>query len=161
MKVTLLAIRPAAGRADLFVALRVALLAPLLVFLLAVQALPAAAQAARAKVNLRCDAVAIGPTLDCVVQLAARDGKPLDGAQVMLGASMPSMPMAHRVKPTVAAPTGEPGEYRGRLELEMSGVWALQIDIHGPLRDRAVMRLQAEECPEGQKRCAVRPAGKP
>ena len=138
-----------------------ALLAGLLVVVLAALALPAAAQAARAKVDLRCDAVAIGPTLDCVVQLATRDGKPLDGAQVTLGASMPSMPMAHRVKPAVAAPTGQPGEYRGRLELEMSGVWALQVDIAGPLRDRAVARLQAEECPEGHKRCAVRTAGKP
>ena len=121
---------------------------------------PAAAQAARAKVDVRCDAVAIGPTLDCVVQLAAGDGKPLAGAQVTLGATMPSMPMAHRVKPAVAAPTGQPGEYRGRLELEMSGVWALQVDIAGPLRDRAVVRLQAEECPQGQQRCAQRPAGK-
>ena len=138
-----------------------ALLAGLLVVVLAALALPAAAQAARAKVDLRCDAVAIGPTLDCVVQIAARDGKPLAGAQVTLGATMPSMPMAHRVKPTVAAPTGRPGEYRGTLALEMSGVWALQIDITGPPRDRAVVRLQAEECPEGRKRCAQRPAGKP
>lgn len=124
-------------------------------------ALPAAAQAARAKAVLRCDAVAIGPTLDCVVQLATADGKPLDGAQVTLGATMPSMPMVHRVKPVVAAATGLPGEYRGRLELEMSGVWALQVDIAGPLRDRAVVRLQAEECADDQKRCVQRPAGKP
>ncbi len=136
-------------------------LVALLAGLLVAAALPAAAQAARAKVDLHCDAVANGPTLDCVVQLAARDGKPLDGAQVTLGATMPSMPMAHRVKPAVAAPTGQPGEYRGRLVLEMSGAWALHVDIAGPLRDRVVVRLQAEECPEGQKRCAVRTAGKP
>jgi hypothetical protein len=43
----------------------------------------------------------------------------------------------------------------------MSGVWALQIDIAGALRDRAVVRLQAEACPDSQKRCAVRPAGTP
>ena len=135
--------------------------AALLVASLAMQAQPAAAQAARVKVDVRCDAVAIGPTLDCVVQLAAGDGKPLAGAQVTLGALMPSMPMAHRVKPTVAAPTGRPGEYRGTLALEMSGVWALQVDIAGPLRDRAVVRLQAEECADGVKRCAVRTAGKP
>ena len=134
--------------------------AALLAVMLVAQSLPAAAQAARAKVDLRCDAVAIGPTLDCVVQLATREGKPLDGAQVTLGATMPSMPMAHRVKPAVAAPTGQPGQYRGTIELEMSGVWALHVDIAGPLRDRAVVRLQAEECPDGQNRCAVRAAGK-
>lgn len=140
---------------------------------LAAQALPAAAQgtqgaagapaapAARAKVDLRCEAVAIGPTLDCVVQLAAPNGAPLAGAQVTLGATMPSMPMAHRVKPTVASATGRPGEYRGTLALEMSGVWALQVDIAGPLRDRAVVRLQAEECPGEQNRCTQRLAGKP
>ena len=105
--------------------------------------------------------MAIGPTLDCVVQLASRDGTPLDGAQVTLGASMPSMPMAHRIAPTVASATGRPGQYRGALALEMSGVWALQVDIAGPLRDRAIVRLQADECPDGQKRCAVRAAGKP
>ena len=136
-------------------------LAVMLAVTFASQAATAAAQTARAKVALRCDAVASGPTLDCVVQLAASDGQPLNSAQVMLGAQMPSMPMAHRVKPSVAAPTGRPGEYRGTLELEMSGVWALQVDISGPLRDRAVVRLQAEECPEGQNRCAVRTAGKP
>ena len=135
--------------------------AALLGIALAGHALPAAAQAARAKVDLRCDAVAIGPTLDCVVQLASRDGTPLDGAQVTLGASMPSMPMAHRVEPAVAAATGRPGQYRGRLALEMSGVWALQVDIAGPLRDRAIVRLQADECPDRRERCAVRAAGKP
>ena len=135
-------------------------LAVMLAVTFASQAATAAAQTARAKVALRCDAVASGPTLDCVVQLAASDGQPLNSAQVMLGAQMPSMPMAHRVKPSVAAPTGRPGEYRGTLELEMSGVWALQVDISGPLRDRAVVRLQAEECADGQKRCAQRPVGK-
>lgn len=137
-------------------------LATVIAALLALQPLPAAAQpAARAKVELHCDAVAIGPTLDCALRITADQGKPLDGAQVTLSATMPSMPMAHRVKPVVAAPTGQPGGYRARLELEMSGVWALQVDIAGPLRDRAVVRLQAEECPDGQKRCAQRPAGKP
>ncbi len=123
------------------------------------QAAPAA-KTARAKVDLRCEAVAIGPTLDCVAQVSTSDGQALRGAQVTFGATMPSMPMAHRVKPAVAAPTGKPGEYRGTLALEMSGVWALQVDIAGPLRDRAVVRLQADECPQGQKRCAVRSAGK-
>jgi hypothetical protein len=59
----------------------------------------------------------------------------------------------------VAVATGQPGEYRGALELEMAGVWAVQVDIDKPLRDRVVVRLQAEECPQGQARCVVQPAG--
>lgn len=122
----------------------------------------ASAQATRPRVDLRCQAVAIGPTLDCVVTLATRDGVPLSAAEVRLGATMPSMPMAHAVKPVRAQPTGRLGEYRGTLELEMSGLWAVQVDIAGPLRDRIVRRLQAEECTGDAKRCAVLPAaGRP
>ena len=122
----------------------------------------ASAQGTRPKIDLRCEAVATGPTLDCVVGVSGRDGKPLDGASVTIGATMPSMPMAHNVAPVRAAATGKPGEYRGSIELEMSGVWAMQIDlVAGALRDRAVVRLQADECPESRKRCAVSAAGKP
>lgn len=128
-------------------------------------AVPADAQPttpSRPRIELRCEAVAIGPTLDCLVTVAARDGRPLDGAQLTLGATMPSMPMAHRVKPAPARPTGRPGEYRGTLELEMSGVWAVQVDlVAAALRDRAVVRLQADECPDNRPRCPVPPAGKP
>ncbi len=121
-------------------------------------AAPAFAQATRAKVDLRCEAVGRGPTLECVTQIQGSDGKPLDGAQVQLGATMPSMAMAHHVKTVTAAPTGKAGEYRGTLVLEMSGVWAVQIDVAGPLRDRAVVRIQADECKATEKRCAVRAA---
>lgn len=126
--------------------------------LLGACALSAAAQSTRAKVDLRCEAVGRGPTLECVTLIAATDGKPIDGAQVQLGATMPSMAMAHHVKTVTAAPTGKPGEYRGTLVLEMSGVWAVQIDVAGPLRDRAVVRVQADECKANEKRCAVRAA---
>lgn len=116
------------------------------------------AQTARPRVELRCEAVGVGPGLDCRVGVSTPNGQPVAGAQVTLSATMPSMPMAHRVTPAVAVATGQPGEYRGALELEMSGIWAVQIDIAGPLRDRAVVRLQADGCPDGQPRCAVQPA---
>lgn len=126
--------------------------------------LPAAAtaQSARADVGLRCEVVGIGPTLDCVVTLATRAGVPVSAAEVRLGATMPSMPMAHAVQPARAAPTGRPGEYRGTLALEMSGVWAVQVDVAGPLRDRRVHRLRAEECPDTTPRCpAAAATGRP
>lgn len=120
----------------------------------------AAATAAtlRPQAELRCEAHGSGPLLDCTVRLRdGANGAPLQGAQVTLGATMPSMPMAHSVKPMPAGPTGTPGEYRATLELEMLGVWAVQIDIAGPVRERIVRALRVEDCPDG-KRCPVPPA---
>lgn len=118
---------------------------------------PAAAQSRRPQVDLACEAHGMGPLLDCTVRLRTPDGKPLSGAAVTLGATMPSMPMAHTVKPVKALPTAAPGEYRGRLTLEMSGAWAIEIDLAGPVRDRVVRVLQAEEC-DGDGRCPAPPA---
>ncbi|OSZ65862.1 FixH family protein [Hydrogenophaga sp. IBVHS2] len=118
---------------------------------------PAAAQSRRPQVDLACEAHGMGPLLDCTVRLRASDGRPLTGATVTLGATMPSMPMAHTVKPVRALPTAAPGEYRGQLTLEMSGAWAIEIDLAGPVRDRVVRVLMAEEC-EGDGRCPAPPA---
>mgnify|MGYP002479618328 CR=1 FL=1 len=85
----------------------------------------AASGGGRPRAELQCVSHGMGPMLECVVDLRRRDGAPLDGAQVTLGALMPSMPMAHTVKPMNAAPTGAPGQYRATLELEMLGVWAV------------------------------------
>ena len=116
-----------------------------------------ASTAPRPAVDLQCVSFGSGPQLECTVRLRSADGQPLVGANVTLGATMPSMPMAHQVKPAVAAPTGAPGEYRGRLELEMPGAWAVQVDIGGPLRDRVARTLQVDEC-DGDRRCSVPPA---
>ena len=53
---------------------------------------------------------------------------------------MPSMPMAHNVKPVKAKPTSKPGEYQARLELEMPGEWAVKLRLAGPVRDQLVLR---------------------
>lgn len=113
--------------------------------------------APRPAVDLQCVAFGAGPQLECTVRLRATDGAPLSGASVTLGATMPSMPMAHSVKPTTAAPSGQPGEYRGLLQLEMHGVWAVQVDIAGPVRDRVVRPLRVNECADG-RRCPIEPA---
>ena len=122
--------------------------------------LPASAQAqssSRPQVGLQCVSHGSGPMLACVVDLRRRDGSAVEGAQVMLGALMPSMPMAHTIKPMKAAPTGKPGEYRATLELEMLGVWSVEVDISGPLRDKVARNLLVHECP-GNERCAATPA---
>ncbi|MBA4193988.1 MAG: hypothetical protein C0451_05380 [Comamonadaceae bacterium] len=129
----------------------------LLLALLLPAALTATAQSRRPQVDLKCEAHGMGPLLDCTVRLRGADGQPLPGAGVTLGATMPSMPMAHTVKPVKALPTAVPGEYRGQLTLEMSGAWAIEIDLTGPVRERVVRVLMAEEC-DGDGRCPAPPA---
>lgn len=115
-----------------------------------------AVAAPRATVELQCLAFGAGPQLECTVELRGADAQALSGAAVTLGASMPSMPMAHQVKPALAAPTGTPGQYRGRLTLEMSGAWAVQVDVSGPLRERFARTLRVDAC-EGERRCPALP----
>ena len=119
---------------------------------------PGALAALRPVVDLQCVAHGSGPQLDCTARVTT-DGAPLNAAQLTLGASMPSMPMAHSVKPVPALPTGKPGEYRATLQLEMSGDWAVQLDLAGPPRERIVRVLRVDDCP-GDQRCpaALAPA---
>ena len=71
-------------------------------------------------------------------------GAPLTGVSVTVGADMPSMPMMHNVKPVKAVAGAEPGTYHSRIELEMSGAWAVKIDLAGPVRDRVIKSIRVE-----------------
>ena len=102
-----------------------------------------AAATPRPAVDLQCMSFSMGLQLECTVRLRGAASRPLSGATVTLGATMPSMLMAHCVKPGVVAATGTPGKCRGRLQLEMSRAWAVQI----------------VEC-DGDRRCPVLPAAK-
>jgi hypothetical protein len=102
----------------------------------------------RAKADVTCQATSAAMVYDCAIKLTdARTGAPLTGVQVTVGADMPSMPMAHNVRPAIAKPGAGPGLYNARIELEMHGDWALRIDIAGAVRDRVVksMRFGADE----------------
>jgi hypothetical protein len=103
------------------------------------------------------DTVGTGPLLECLVKTQHRDGKPLEGAHVTLGALMPSMPMAHTIKPARATPTGNAGEYKGTLELEMSGVWTVEVSFSTPVKDKQTRNLMVNEC-RGTARCDATPA---
>ena len=81
---------------------------------------------------------------ECRIRLA-RGGEPLTGVQVTVGADMPSMPMAHQVKPVKAQPTKTPGEYRALLDLEMSGEWAVKLRLSGAVRDQLVLHYTFTE----------------
>ncbi len=94
----------------------------------------------RAKAAIECQPADAKFAYDCVFKLSnARSAAPLEKADVSVGADMPSMPMAHNVKAVIAKPTGKPGEYEARLQLEMFGDWAVRLKVEGALRDQLVV----------------------
>lgn len=107
--------------------------------------LPAAvvlAQSARAELDCRFTGTDF--VYDCVIRLT-RGGQPLRGVQVLVGADMPSMPMAHNLAPVKAKPGPQAGEYEARLDLEMTGEWAIKLRLSGPLRDLLVLHYEFDE----------------
>ena len=105
-----------------------------------------AAAAERAKADVACQPAAKPLQYDCTIGLTnARTGTPLTKVKVTVGADMPSMPMAHNVRPATAVPLEEPGSYRVRIELEMHGDWALQINLAGTIRDRVIKTMRFED----------------
>ena len=101
-----------------------------------------AGAAERAKAAVECAPTEKRLVYLCRIALTGRkSGAPLDGAKLVIGADMPSMPLAHNVRPVTAAPGAAPGLYEARLELEMHGEWALRLDVSGPLRDRLIHKM--------------------
>jgi YtkA-like len=102
----------------------------------------------KAKAEVTCSATAKPLEYDCTIKLSdRRSGEALTGVDVTIGADMPSMPMAHNVKPAKAMPGDEPGTYRANIKLEMHGDWAVKVDLAGPVRDRIVKSMRFEPRP--------------
>ena len=101
---------------------------------------------ARATERPRAD-VACTPTeqklvYDCTIMLTGKKtGAAMDGVEFTVKAHMPSMPMAHNMKPVKAMPAGKPGMYRAKIELGMYGEWALKMDISSPARDAIIQKM--------------------
>jgi hypothetical protein len=114
----------------------------LLALLLFAMSLPAAAQ--RVEAAMQCNATGTDFVYECVISLS-RGGQPLSGARISVGADMPSMPMAHNVKPVKATPAERPGEYRATLDLDMQGEWAVKLRLSGPVRDLLVLHYDFTE----------------
>jgi hypothetical protein len=114
--------------------------------LLALLAAFACGPAMAQKLDARLDCRHTGKDFiyNCTIKLA-RGGEPLSGAQIMVDADMPSMPMAHHVRPVKAQPTKTPGEYRARLDLEMPGQWAVKLRLSQPVRDLLVVHYEFTE----------------
>jgi len=102
----------------------------------------------KAKAEVSCSATARPLEYDCSIKLSdQRSGEALTGVDVTVGADMPSMPMAHNVKPAKGMPGNEPGTYRAHIKLEMYGDWAVKVDLVGPVRDRIVKSMRFEPRP--------------
>jgi hypothetical protein len=73
----------------------------------------------------------------CSVRLTdRRTGGAVPGATVTLHADMPSMPLAHGVRPVPARPGPGAGTYEGTLDLEMAGRWVVAVRVTGPVNDQ-------------------------
>jgi hypothetical protein len=104
-------------------------------------ALPAQA-AERAMANVECAPTDERLVYDCMIHLMGKKSHAaLEGASIKIKADMPTMPMAHNMRPVDATPMGKPGMYKARLHLEMHGEWALRMEISGPTRDLVVEKV--------------------
>jgi hypothetical protein len=112
----------------------------------------------RAKADVTCQPTGEPLQYDCTIRLTqARTGAPLTDVTMMVGADMPSMPMMHNVRPMKATAGRESGSYEARLDLEMTGDWALRIDLTGKVRDRVVKVLRFEEDRVGPATASAKP----
>jgi hypothetical protein len=109
--------------------------------------------------ELRCLPAKTDFIYDCSIRLA-RNGQPLAGAEVTIGADMPSMPMAHNVKPVRAKPGKSAGEYEAMLDLEMRGEWAVKLRLGGPVKDQLILLYDFDEKGAWPVRRADRPPRK-
>ena len=74
--------------------------------------------------------------------MGKKSREPIEGAAFRVNADMPSMPLAHNVKPIRPEPiAGKPGLYQGRLDLEMLGEWTLKLTFDVPVRDIVIEKL--------------------
>lgn len=109
-------------------------------------AAPTLAQGPRLRVDLVCQPTGTSLVYLCTVGISDASGKPVDGVDMTLSADMPSMPMAHNVKPVKAQPvTGKPGTYQSRIELEMLGEWAVKLQVKAPRPDIVVRKLDFQK----------------
>lgn len=100
--------------------------------------------AQRIKADMNCTHTGTDFVYDCVIHIK-RGLEPVPHLNIVVAADMPSMPMAHNVKPVKARPGKEPGEYLARLDLEMAGEWAVKLRVSAPVRDVLVLRYNFTE----------------
>ena len=80
--------------------------------------------------------------------MGKKSHQPIEGAAFKVNADMPTMPLAHNVRPIRPEPVdGKPGSYAGRLELEMLGEWAIKMTFDAPVRDIVIEKVTFGDAP--------------
>ncbi len=96
----------------------------------------------RPRADVECTPTDQKLVYDCMIMLTGKkSGAAMDRVEFTVKADMPSMPMAHNMKPVKAMPVGKPGMYHARIELGMYGEWALKMDISSPARDTIIHKM--------------------
>jgi copper(I)-binding protein len=96
-------------------------------------------------VIMECAAAGEKRGYECAVELRDKaSGAVVLDAEFVVGAEMPSMAGAHRVKPVVVQEYGQ-GRYGFRIALKKYGEWALTMDFSKPEQDRVVKNMMFGE----------------
>ena len=115
----------------------------LLASLLALAPTLALAAGERPMVKVDCEPTDEKFAFHCMFEVMGRKShEPIEGAAFKVNADMPTMPLAHNVRPILPKPVdGKPGSYEGRIELEMLGEWAIKMTFDKPVRDIVIEKL--------------------
>ena len=115
----------------------------LLASLLAVAPVLALAGGERPMVKVGCEPTDEKLVFHCAFDVMGKKSHdPIEDAAFKVNADMPTMPLAHNVRPIRPEPVaGAPGRYEGRLELEMLGEWAIRMTFDQPVRDIVIEKV--------------------
>ena len=97
----------------------------------------------RPMVNVECKPTDEKLIFECTFDVMGKKShQPIEGAAFKVNADMPTMPLAHNVRPIRPDPVdGTPGRYEGRLELEMLGEWVIKMTFDKPVRDIVIEKV--------------------
>ena len=114
---------------------------PPTVFVLIASMIPTVLYPMTTKSQTECTATSKKFQYNCNV-LFINKKEPMSGYSGIVGATMPSMAMAHNVRPVkFTEKEGMAGHYEFTIQLEMLGEWMFQYDITNPKRDRVLEKL--------------------
>ena len=116
---------------------------PVIAGLLALVPAIAFAAGERPMVTVACEPTDEKLVFRCTFDVMGRKShQPIEGAAFKVNADMPTMPLAHNVRPIRPEPVaGASGRYEGRLELEMQGEWAIKMTFDEPVRDIVIEKV--------------------
>ena len=104
--------------------------------------IPTSSSAADKKsAQVECAATDVRLAYDCIITLTnKKTGQAIKDTEFTVSADMPSMTVAHAIKPVAVMNHGM-GMYHVQLVLEMYGEWAVTMDFTQPKRDRVVTKV--------------------